>query len=112
MPFEVFGDAVVAGGFASPAALVGVVVELADVVELCGDDVGPGGVGDEVVALLADVRVGTSAGDGIAGAEAVSEAGLDQLGVQPVDLGRDGGAGAGGDDQERAAGADLTHGGV
>jgi len=106
------GDAGVAGAFAGPAASVGVVVEVADVVELFGDDVDSGGVGDEVVALLTDVRVGAGVGDRIAGAEAVSETGLDQLGVEPVDLGRDGGASAGGNDEQRSAGADLARGGV
>src|SRR5690606_18320208 len=95
-----------------PAALFSVVVEVADVVELLGGDVGSGGVGNEVVALLADVRVGAGAGDRFAGAEPVGEAGLDQLGVQPVELGRDGRTLAGWDDQQRTAGADLVHGGV
>ena len=66
---EVFGDALVACGFAGPAAFNGVVVEVADVVELLGDGVGSGGVGNEVVALLADVRVRACAGAGLAGAE-------------------------------------------
>lgn len=55
-------DAVVAGGFVGPAALVGVVAERPDVVALVFQDVGSFGVGDEVVALFADVGVGAGSG--------------------------------------------------
>jgi hypothetical protein len=64
----------------------------ARVIGLFGENVGPIGVGDELVALFADVRVAAGAGDGVAGAEPMSEARLDQVGVEQVDLRRDGGA--------------------
>ena len=64
--FEVFDDSVVAGDLVGPAALVGVVAKGADVVELFGDDGFSGGVGDEVVALFADVRVGADASEWVA----------------------------------------------
>ena len=51
-------DAVVAVGFAVPAAGLRVGLEGADVGELVGEDVGVLGCGHEVVALLADVGVG------------------------------------------------------
>jgi len=64
--FEVFDDSVVAGDLAGPAALVGVVAKGADVVELFGDDGFSGGVGYEVVALFADVRVGAGPSEWVA----------------------------------------------
>ena len=70
------------------------------------------GVGDEVVALLADVGVAAGAGDRVAGAEPVGDAGLEHLGVEPFDLGGDRGGGAGGDDEQRSPSVHLGHGGV
>src|SRR5215203_5553074 len=99
-------------GFVGPAALFGVVTKVVDVVALAGEDVGSFGVGDEVVALFADVGVGAGAGDGVAGAEAVGDAGLEHLAVEPVDLGGDGPAAAGGDGEQGAAPVDFGHGGL
>jgi hypothetical protein len=59
------------------------------------------GVGDEVVARFADVGVGACPGDRVTGAEPVCDAGPDHLGVEPVDLGRDGGGVTGGDREDR-----------
>ncbi len=64
--FEVFDDSFVAGGFVGPVSLVGVVSKGADVVELFRDDGFMGGVGEEVVALFADVRVGAGASERVA----------------------------------------------
>ena len=51
-------DALVTGGFVEPAACLRVGVQEAHIVELAGDGRDGGGVGDEVVALFADVGVG------------------------------------------------------
>jgi hypothetical protein len=56
-------DSGVSSGFVGPAALGGVVSEDPDVVALRGEEVGLVGVGDEVVALFADVGVGARSGD-------------------------------------------------
>jgi hypothetical protein len=90
-------DALVPCGLVGPATLVGVVAQQADVVALCGEDARAFGVGDEVVALFTDVGVGAGAGDRVAGAEPVGDAGLEHLGAQPVDLGGDRAAAASGD---------------
>jgi len=105
-------DPVMSCGFVGPAALFGVVTKVVDVVALRGEDVGSFGVGDEVVALLTDVGVGAGAGDGVAGAEAVGDAGLDHLAVKPVDFGWDGPGVPGGNGEQRAATVDLGHGGL
>jgi RimJ/RimL family protein N-acetyltransferase len=60
-------------------------------------------------ALFADVGVGS--GDRVAGAEPVGDTGLEHLGVQPVDLGRDGGGAAGRDGEDESAALHLGHGG-
>ncbi len=57
MSVEVVDDAVVAGCLVGPAAGLGIVAQVHDVGELSLDYVGPVGVGNEVVALLADVGV-------------------------------------------------------
>ena len=66
MSFEVGGDAVVSGCFVGPAAGVGIVAQCLHVGELAGENVGVFRVGDEVVALLADVGVTAGAGDRVA----------------------------------------------
>lgn len=96
MSCQGFGDAVVADGFIGPATLLGVVAQDGDVSELAGEHVVAVGVGDVVVALFADVRVAARPGDGVTRAETVGDSGLERLGVQPVDLGRDRRAGSGG----------------
>src|SRR5215472_10615079 len=84
VPGDARGGPGVPGGLAVPAALGGVVAEGVDVVELCLQYRGV--CGDEVVAVLADVRVGAGSGDRVAGAVAVREAGLEHLGAEPRDL--------------------------
>lgn len=54
------GDVLVSGVLVGPAALLGIVAQLDDVGELGSEYVSPGGVGDVVVALLADVGVALS----------------------------------------------------
>jgi len=78
-------DAGVAGDFGVPASRLGVVSERLDVDEL-GLELGQElGGGDEVVALLADVGIGAGLGGQMPGAVAVGDAGLEQLGSQPLD---------------------------
>lgn len=60
--FAVSGGAFVADGFAGPAVLLGVVAQGSDVVELLDDVAVMFGIGNEVVALLADVRIGAGTG--------------------------------------------------
>jgi Transposase len=64
--FEAGDDALVASGLGGPAAGVGVVAQLADVVELGGDGGGEVGGGDVVGAGLADVGVGAGVGGEVA----------------------------------------------
>lgn len=75
MAFEAVDDALVAGDFGVPSALVCVVAELLDVVELGGDGGDELGGGGEAGAGLADVRVGAGVGSEISGAVAVARNG-------------------------------------
>jgi len=83
---EGVGDALVSGVFVGPAALSGVVAQLDDVGELGTEHAASGGVGDVVIALLADVGVGACAGGEVSAAVAVRDACRDHLAVEPVDV--------------------------
>src|SRR5215216_3873360 len=103
---EGFGDALVAGGLAGPAATFGVGLEFTDVVELGAQGGGELVAGNEVVAGLADVGVGAGVGGEVAGAVAAGESGLEELRGDPVDLGWHLGASGGSDGDELA---DFAH---
>ena len=86
MLIETGRDALMSGGFVVPAAGVGIGLQGDDVVELRTDRRGGRWVGDEEVALFADVGVGARPSGFGAGAEAMCESGFEHLGVQPGDL--------------------------
>ena len=85
MPIDAGDDAVVTGNLGSPAAGLGVITKRVDVGELGFERGLELRGGDLVVALFADVGVGTGVGDEVSGAVAVGDSGLEHLGPEPFD---------------------------
>ena len=81
---EAFDEAAVASGFVAPAAGLGVLGQRLGVDALGGEDGKKRGLGAEVRAVLADVRVGADALGGGAQAVAAGESGLDERQLAPV----------------------------
>ena len=101
--FEAGDDSFVSGGFGGPASFGGVVAQGADVGELGGDGWRELDGWGEVGAGLADVCVGAGFGGEIAAAVAVSDAGLEHFGSDPLDVVGDGVTVDDGNDGDAAA---------
>jgi hypothetical protein len=85
-------DPLVPGGLVIPAAGFGIGLQSADVVELRADRRDARWVGDEEVALFADVGVGARSGGFGAGAEAVRQSGFSISACSQATLSGTGGA--------------------
>ena len=94
---------------ASPTTGLGVFSQSHDIGQLGSQRVGELRCGEVVVALLTDVGVGARAGDWVASAVAVGDAGLQHLGFEPGDSVRDEAPGRPGDQHGKVSGTGSVH---